>query len=220
MGKTSITKRFVTESFTSAYMHTIGIDFDEKVVEIGGKRVRLQVRGPCQAATWNKRRVYFQLSDVQVQSGLAKRLFLGSVIRGRSGGEFTQPTRISFLRVSVHVESRKGGIGLLYDAAGANSRNLWQGWISSQYYVLETHILICEVWDTAGQERFRTMIRPYYRGAAGIILVYDVTDARTFESISEWMRNIEENTSEYQVIQKVLVGNKTDMAKEKHAVTR
>ena len=49
VGKTSITKRFATESFTSAYMHTIGIDFDEKVVEIGGKRVRLQVRGPCQA---------------------------------------------------------------------------------------------------------------------------------------------------------------------------
>ena len=46
VGKTSITKRFVTESFTSAYMHTIGIDFDEKVVEIGEKRVRLQVGRP------------------------------------------------------------------------------------------------------------------------------------------------------------------------------
>ena len=79
---------------------------------------------------------------------------------------------------------------------------------------------IFQVWDTAGQERFRTMIRPYYRGAAGIILVYDVTDARTFDSVSEWMKNIEENTSEYQVVQKVLVGNKTDMAREKHAVTR
>ena len=44
VGKTSITKRFVTESFTSAYMHTIGIDFDEKIVEIGGRQVRLQVR--------------------------------------------------------------------------------------------------------------------------------------------------------------------------------
>ena len=79
---------------------------------------------------------------------------------------------------------------------------------------------ICKVWDTAGQERFRTMIRPYYRGAAGILLVYDVTDARTFEGVSEWMRNIEENTSEFQVVQKVLVGNKTDMAREKHLVTR
>ena len=57
---------------------------------------------------------------------------------------------------------------------------------------------IFQVWDTAGQERFRTMIRPYYRGAAGIILVYDVTDARTFENVSEWMKNIKENTSEYQ----------------------
>ena len=64
------------------------------------------------------------------------------------------------------------------------------------------------------------MIRPYYRGAAGILLVYDVTDGRTFEGVSEWMRNIEENTSEFQVVQKVLVGNKTDMAREKHQVTR
>ena len=79
---------------------------------------------------------------------------------------------------------------------------------------------IWKVWDTAGQERFRTMIRPYYRGAAGILLVYDVTDARTFENVALWMNNIEENTSEFQVVQKVLVGNKTDMPEEKHAVTR
>jgi Ras-related protein Rab-8A len=43
VGKTSITKRFVSESFSPSYMHTIGIDFDERVVDIDGKNVRLQV---------------------------------------------------------------------------------------------------------------------------------------------------------------------------------
>lgn len=42
-----------------------------------------------------------------------------------------------------------------------------------------------QIWDTAGQERFKTLIRPYYRGASGIVLVYDVTDETTFEHIKE-----------------------------------
>ena len=50
------------------------------------------------------------------------------------------------------------------------------------------------------------MIRPYYRGAAGILLVYDVTDPRTFENVKDWLRSIEENISECQIIQKILVG--------------
>ena len=57
--------------------------------------------------------------------------------------------------------------------------------------------------------RFRTLIRPYYRGAAGMIMVYDVTDEKTFDSIEEWMRCIAENTQECQIIQKVILANKT-----------
>jgi len=46
--------------------------------------------------------------------------------------------------------------------------------------------------DTAGQERFHTITTSYYRGAMGIILVYDITSAKTFENISKWLRNIDE----------------------------
>lgn len=63
--------------------------------------------------------------------------------------------------------------------------------------------------DTAGQERFRTITTAYYRGAMGIILVYDVTDPKTFENIKNWIRNIEENASAD--VEKILLGNKCEL---------
>ena len=47
-----------------------------------------------------------------------------------------------------------------------------------------------QIWDTAGQERFRTITTSYVRGSEGILLVYDVTDRNSFESISSWMEEI------------------------------
>lgn len=46
--------------------------------------------------------------------------------------------------------------------------------------------------DTAGQERFHTITTSYYRGAMGIMLVYDITSAKTFDNITKWLRNIDE----------------------------
>lgn len=70
-----------------------------------------------------------------------------------------------------------------------------------------------QIWDTAGQERFRTITTAYYRGAMGVVLVYDVTDEQSFLNIRTWMKNIEEHASA--TVQKVLVGNKCDMKGEK-----
>uniref|UniRef100_A0A2K5VA02 small monomeric GTPase n=1 Tax=Macaca fascicularis TaxID=9541 RepID=A0A2K5VA02_MACFA len=49
-----------------------------------------------------------------------------------------------------------------------------------------------QIWDTAGQERFRTITTAYYRGAMGIMLVYDITNEKSFDNIRNWIRNIEE----------------------------
>lgn len=46
-------------------------------------------------------------------------------------------------------------------------------------------------WDTAGQERFRTITSSYYRGAHGIIIVYDVTDPESFKNVGNWMEEID-----------------------------
>jgi len=66
-----------------------------------------------------------------------------------------------------------------------------------------------QIWDTAGQERFRTITTAYYRGAMGILLVYDMTDLNSFNNLRNWMKNIEDHASPDVNI--ALVGNKSDM---------
>jgi Ras-related protein Rab-1A len=73
-----------------------------------------------------------------------------------------------------------------------------------------------QIWDTAGQERFKNIIASYYRGAHGILLIYDVTDKDSFKNLSNWIIEIEKNSSK-QVL-KVLIGNKTDL-EDKRVVT-
>ncbi|XP_065053347.1 ras-related protein Rab-18-B-like isoform X2 [Rhopilema esculentum] len=65
------------------------------------------------------------------------------------------------------------------------------------------------IWDTAGQERFRTLTPSYYRGAQGIILVYDVTSKDTFNKLEEWLTECDTYTTKRDVV-KMLVGNKID----------
>ncbi|XP_070828863.1 ras-related protein Rab-8B-like isoform X1 [Chaetodon trifascialis] len=66
-----------------------------------------------------------------------------------------------------------------------------------------------QIWDTAGQERFRTITTAYYRGAMGIMLVYDICNEKSFENIKNWIRNIEEHASSD--VEKMVLGNKCDM---------
>lgn len=69
-----------------------------------------------------------------------------------------------------------------------------------------------QIWDTAGQERFRNITRAYYRGANGIILVYDVTSRASFENIKSWLADIKENSRGDQPL--VLLGNKSDKKRD------
>ena len=65
-----------------------------------------------------------------------------------------------------------------------------------------------QLWDTAGQDRFRSITRNLYKGAAGIMLIYDVTSKITFKNVKKWVDSIRAEVSNKVVI--VLVGNKID----------
>lgn len=76
--------------------------------------------------------------------------------------------------------------------------------------------VLCVQWDTAGQERFRTITSSYYRGAHGIIVVYDITDLESFNNVKQWLHEIDRYASEN--VNKLMVGNKSDLT-SKRAVT-
>ncbi|TIA94374.1 hypothetical protein E3P92_00037 [Wallemia ichthyophaga] len=65
------------------------------------------------------------------------------------------------------------------------------------------------IWDTAGQERFRTLTSSYYRGAQGVILVYDFTNRESFDKLRVWFQEL--NTYSTSDAIKIIVGNKTDL---------
>jgi len=71
-------------------------------------------------------------------------------------------------------------------------------------------VLKLQIWDTAGQERFRTIMASFYRGAHGILLVFDVTDPGSFLKVKYWLEQIKGHAPESTVV--LLVGNKCDDA--------
>ena len=74
-----------------------------------------------------------------------------------------------------------------------------------------------QVWDTAGQDRFRSITKNYYKGAHGIVLIYDVTENKSFENVKNWMNQIKEEISDKVTI--VLVGNKIDDEEHRKVTT-
>ena len=70
-----------------------------------------------------------------------------------------------------------------------------------------------QIWDTAGQERFRTVVSTYFRGAHGILLLYDVTNRDSFKNLESWLIEIEKNAKEK--VLKILIGNKCDLTDDR-----
>ena len=70
-----------------------------------------------------------------------------------------------------------------------------------------------QIWDTAGQERFRNVISSYFKGAHGILLIYDITARDSFKELENWLGEVERNATP-QVL-KILIGNKCDLDEQR-----
>eukprot|EP00873_Tetraselmis_striata_P009873 jgi/Tetstr1/430137/TSEL_019970.t1 len=84
-----------------------------------------------------------------------------------------------------------------------------------KYLTLDGSRVKLTIWDTAGQERFRTLTSSYYRGAQGVVLVYDVTKRQTFEGLKDiWLKEVDMYSTIDSAV-KMVVANKVDMESER-----
>ncbi|XP_067326077.1 ras-related protein Rab-17 isoform X2 [Anolis sagrei] len=79
---------------------------------------------------------------------------------------------------------------------------------------LDNSTIKLEIWDTAGQEKYHSVCHLYYRGANAAVLVYDITKKETLEKAKLWLRELEKEFLQDEIII-VLVGNKVDLSEER-----
>jgi small GTP-binding protein len=80
----------------------------------------------------------------------------------------------------------------------------------STVVVVDNNKVKLQIWDTAGQERFRSIAKAYYRNAAGVFVVYDLTDRPSFDDLNSWMSDIHALCDANAVV--LLIANKADLA--------
>ncbi|KAL1898979.1 GTPase Ryh1 [Ceratocystis pirilliformis] len=83
---------------------------------------------------------------------------------------------------------------------------------------LEDRTVRLQLWDTAGQERFRSLIPSYIRDSSVAVVVYDVTNAKSFQNTKKWIDDVRAERGNDVII--VLVGNKTDLNDKREVTTQ
>lgn len=73
----------------------------------------------------------------------------------------------------------------------------------------EKHRIQLQLWDTAGQELFRSVTRGYYRGSAGALLLFDLSNRDSFENVEKWLQDVKDVARDDVVL--ILIGNKSDL---------
>ena len=71
------------------------------------------------------------------------------------------------------------------------------------------------IWDTAGQEKFQNIVKQYYKGANGVLLIYDIAEKKSFKNLDFWIRDLKENADNFNDIFICLIGNKIDKEEER-----
>ncbi|KAL3790721.1 hypothetical protein ACHAWO_013540 [Cyclotella atomus] len=98
---------------------------------------------------------------------------------------------------------------VLVGDSGVGKSNIVFRFTKNDFNKDNNRLVKAQIWDTAGQERYRSIASSYYRGAAGALLCYDITDRKSFENVPTWLKEVEENAEKECLI--MLVGNKMDL---------
>ena len=77
--------------------------------------------------------------------------------------------------------------------------------------------VMAQIWDTAGQEKFRSITKAYYKGAAGAVIIYDITNKDSFKSIEKWVKELKEHADSNVIM--MLAGNKLDLESQRQVDT-
>ncbi len=86
-----------------------------------------------------------------------------------------------------------------------------------KFLKIENFQLKIQIWDTAGMERYRSITNAYYKGAKGVIIVYDICRKKSFENVDKWIDDFKSKADDDAVI--ILIGNKSDLD-EKREVSK
>ena len=76
-------------------------------------------------------------------------------------------------------------------------------------------VIKVSIYDTAGEERFKTLIKHYYRGANGILLIFDLTKKSTFDKLNFWLEDLRENSDNIDNLYIHFIGNKNDLEEQR-----
>ncbi|CAL5334673.1 unnamed protein product [Camellia sinensis] len=204
VGKSCLLLRFSDDSFTTSFITTIGIDFKLRTIELDGKRIKLQIwdtAGQERFRTITTGTSFWVRKEI-INLNLSRRPGICTMSRSCSlfGGLWSVCNFVVLIkmdRLSVLKGARLKG-------ATRHGFALRTGRGEAQY-----------ARRCLGAEA-RAFFQAYYRGAMGILLVYDVTDESSFNNIKNWIKNIEQHASDN--VNKILVGNKADMDESKRAV--
>ncbi|KAJ8478586.1 hypothetical protein OPV22_022313 [Ensete ventricosum] len=164
----------------------------------------------------------FGFSLLSLSSSVASELYSSVDHGGRSVGSYLESGGMSneydyLFKLLLIGDSSVGKSCLLLRFADDSYVDSYISTIGVDFKIrtveLDGKTVKLQIWDTAGQERFRTITSSYYRGAHGIIIVYDITEMESFNNIRQWLSEIDRYASDS--VCKLLVGNKCDLVENR-----
>jgi Ras-related protein Rab-7A len=125
------------------------------------------------------------------------------------------------LKVIILGDSGVGKTSLMNQYVHKRFSNQYKATIGADFLTKEVMIddklVTLQIWDTAGQERFQSLGVAFYRGADSCVLVYDITDAKSFDNLESWMDEFMVHAAprNHETFPFVILGNKSDLAKKR-----